>query len=162
MTARPDRRAAHRRGEAGDAAAEDEEVGRVLGHEEVGLAEGAPSYGATSRIECIVGWLSSSTCTTTGSYAGELRLVVLRVGDHDHLVAGVHEPRRRAVEDHVARAAADHVGLEAGAVVDVEHVHLLVLADVGELHQARVEGDRPDVVEIGAGDGRAGGSSTSS
>ena len=35
-----------------------------------------------------------------------------------------------------------------------EHVHLLVLTDVGQLHQAGVEGDRADVVEIGTGDGR--------
>ena len=27
----------------------------------------APSYGATSRTECTVGWLCSSTCTTSGS-----------------------------------------------------------------------------------------------
>ena len=41
------------------------------------------------------------------------------------------------------------VRLEARAVVDVEDVHLLVLEDVGELHQHRIEGDRADVVEIG-------------
>ena len=69
------------------------------------------------------------------------------------LSPGMHEPGGGAVEDHVAGTAGDDVGLEARAVVDVEHVHLLVLADVGELHQAGVERDRPDVVEIGTGDG---------
>ncbi len=58
----------HRGRQAGDAAAEHEDVGREIGHREVGLAEVAPSYGATSRTECIVGRLSASTCTTTGSY----------------------------------------------------------------------------------------------
>ena len=65
----------------------------------------------------------------------------------------MHEPGGGAVHDDVAGATPDHVGLEAGAVVDVEHVHLLVLEEVGELHEARVERDRPDVVEIGTGDG---------
>src|SRR5439155_15683556 len=85
----------------------------------------------------------------------QLGLVVLRVRDDDHLVAGVHEASRGTVEDDVAGTARDHIRFEAGTVVDVEHVHLLVLSDVGELHQPRVEGDRSDVVEIGAGDGGA-------
>ena len=63
----PSRRARTAADKPGDAAAEHEEVGRGIGHGEVGLAEVAPSYGATSRTECIVGRLSASTCTTTGS-----------------------------------------------------------------------------------------------
>src|SRR5262245_53334101 len=84
----------------------------------------------------------------------ELRLVVLGVADDDHAVARVHEAGGGAVEDDVAATAADDVRLEAGAVVDVEHVHLLVLEQVGELHEARVEGDRAHVVQVRAGDGR--------
>ena len=59
-----------------------------------------------------------------------------------------------------AALARDRVGLEAGAVVDVEHVHLLVLADVGGVEQVRVDRDRAHVVQVGAGDRRRGGSST--
>src|SRR4029077_7941980 len=62
-------------------------------------------------------------------------------------------PRGGAFHEDATRPAAEDVGLEARAVVDVEHVHLLVLTDVGELHQAGVEGDRTDVVEIGTRDG---------
>src|SRR5262245_51689749 len=83
----------------------------------------------------------------------ELRFVVVRVADDDDLVTGVHEPRGRAIDDHVAGTTADDVGLETRTVVDVEHGHLLVLDDVGELHEARVECDRTDVVEIRAGHG---------
>ena len=64
----------------------------------------------------------SSTCTICGAYAGELGLVVVGVRDDDHAVAGLHEPGRGAVEDHVAGSARHRVRLEAGAVVDVEHV----------------------------------------
>src|SRR4051812_49580214 len=54
--------------------------------------------------------------------------VVLRVGDDDDRVAAVHEARGRAVDLHLARAApaGDRVGLEAGAVVDVDDMYLLV------------------------------------
>ena len=48
----------------------------------------------------------------------------------------MHQAGGGAVEADVAGPTGDDVGLEAGAVVDVEDVHLLVLADVGELHQA--------------------------
>ena len=56
----------------------------------------------------------------------------------------------------VARAAlaGDRVGLEAGAVVDVHDVDLLVLEDVGGLQQVRVDRDRPDVVQVAVGDRR--------
>src|SRR5439155_4258422 len=70
------------------------------------------------------------------------------------LVARVHEAGGRTVQDDVTGTTRDHVGLEPRAVVDVEDVHLFVLADVGELHQAGVERDRADVIEVGTGDGR--------
>src|SRR3954451_13620664 len=82
-----------------------------------------------------------------------LRAVVLAVGDDDDRVAAVHEPGRGAVDLHVAGAPdpGDGVRLEAGAVVDVDDVHLLVLEDVGGLEQVRVDGDRADVVQIAVG-----------
>ena len=54
-----------------------------------------------------------------------------------------------------AALAGDRVGLEAGAVVDVDDVHLLVLADVGGLEQVGVDGDRADVVQVAVGHRRA-------
>ena len=83
----------------------------------------------------------------------ELLLGVRRVRDHDHRVARVHEPRGRAVHLDLAAAARarDRVGLEARAVVDVDHVHLLVLADVGGVEQVLVDRDRADVVQVAAG-----------
>src|SRR4051812_15041912 len=82
-----------------------------------------------------------------------LRAVVGRVGDDDDRVAAVDEPGRGAVDLHVARAAlaGDGVGLEAGAVVDVDDGHLLVLEDVGGLEEVGVYGDRADVMQIAAG-----------
>ena len=44
---------------------------------------------------------------------------------------------------------------KARAVVDVEHVDLLVLADVGRLEQVGVDRDRAHVVQVGVGDRRA-------
>src|SRR5436190_7518887 len=82
-----------------------------------------------------------------------LRAVVGRVGDDDDGVAAVDEPRGGAVDLHLAGAAlaGDRVGLEAGAVVDVDDGHLLVLEDVGGLEQVGVDGDRPDVVQVAVG-----------
>ena len=53
----------------------------------------------------------------------------------------------------VARAAlaGDRVRLEAGAVVDVDDVHLLVLEDVGGVEQVAVDRDRADVVQVAVG-----------
>src|SRR3979411_1120752 len=64
-------------------------------------------------------------------------------------------PTSRPVSLDVARAAlaGDRVGLEAGAVVDVHDVNLLVLADVRGLEQLGVKRDRPDVVQIAVGHG---------
>src|SRR5205085_8521472 len=70
------------------------------------------------------------------------------------LVARLHEAGGRPVEAHLAPTPGDGVGLEAGAVVDVEHGDLLPLADVGHLHESGVEGDRTHVVEVGVGDRR--------
>ena len=67
----------------------------------------------------------------------------------------MHEPRGGAVDLDVARAAlpGDRVGLEAGAVVDVDNVHLLVLEDVRGLEQVRVDRDRADIVQVAVGHG---------
>src|SRR4051794_12481299 len=71
--------------------------------------------------------------------AVELALVVGRVGDDDDGVAAVHEASGGAVDTERAGSslAGDGVGLEAGAVVDVHDVHLLVLADVRGLEKVR-------------------------
>src|ERR1019366_8345501 len=44
---------------------------------------------------------------------------------------------------------------KARAIVDVDNVHLLVLEDVGGLQQIGVDRDRPHVVQVAIGDGRA-------
>ena len=68
----------------------------------------------------------------------------------------VDQARGGAVDLHRPRPplAGDRVGLEARAVVDVEHVHLLVLEDVGRAQQIRVDRDRADVVQVAVGDRR--------
>ena len=88
---------------------------------------------------------------------GELGLVVVGVADDDHPVARRHQPGGGAVEAEVARAslAGDHVGLEAGAVVDVDDGHLLAVEQVGELHELDVDRDRTHVVQVGIGHGGA-------
>ena len=69
-------------------------------------------------------------------------------------VPAVHQPGGRAVDADLAGAApaGDRVGLEAGAVVDVDDVDLLVLEDVGGLEQVGVDRDRADVVQVAVGD----------
>src|SRR5581483_4425575 len=81
----------------------------------------------------------------------QLGVLVVGVGDDDHSVAGVNQAGGGAVEGDPPRAADDGVGLEPGAVVDVEDGHLLPLEDVGQLHEPRIERDRADVVEVGPG-----------
>ena len=71
-----------------------------------------------------------------GARSRRARLLVVGVGDDDHLVAGVDQAGGRAVEAHLAGPPEDGVGLEAGAVVDVEHGDLLVLEDVGRRHRS--------------------------
>jgi hypothetical protein len=89
-----------------------------------------------------------------GLVALELGGLVVGVADHDDAIAGLHQPGGGAVEAHVARAppAADRVGLEPGAVVDVDDGNLLVLEDVGGLQQVGIDGDRAHVVQVGVGD----------
>src|SRR5690606_4162348 len=63
--------------------------------------------------------------------------------------------RGRAVDrDHAAAVlAADGVGDEALAVVHVVDVHLLVLADAGDVEQPPIDGARALVMELGMGHG---------
>ena len=79
----------------------------------------------------------------------------LAVADQDHDVAGVHQPGRGAVDaEHAAAAlAGDRVGLQPGAVGDVDDVHELAGQQVGGVEQVLVDGDRADVVQVGLGDG---------
>src|SRR3954447_1395185 len=87
------------------------------------------------------------------SVVHQLRLVVAGVRDDEDHVAAVHQPRGGAVDLHLPRAAltGDRVRLEPRAVVHVEDVDLLVLADVRGLEQIWVHGDRPDVVQVAVG-----------
>ena len=87
----------------------------------------------------------------------DLVAVHQRIAHDDDLVARGHAARRRAVEaDHATAAlACDDVGLEALAVVDVDDLHLLVLADARSLHQVLVDGDAANVVKLGLDDGCA-------
>ena len=55
--------------------------------------------------------------------------------------------------DSAAAYAPYRIRHEALAVGDVPDVHLLVLAQVGRVEQVLVDGDRPDVVEVGLGHG---------
>src|SRR5262249_30794204 len=78
-------------------------------------------------------------------------LAVGRTADDDHAVTRLHQTGRATVQDDIARGGLHRVGLEARAVVDVEHMHLFELVDVGQAHQFGVERDRSDVVEARAG-----------
>ena len=79
-----------------------------------------------------------------------------RVGDHDHLVARLHQPRGRAVDpdDPAAPRRLDDIGGEARARGDVEHVHLLVRQEGGGVQEVAVDGDGAFVLEVGLGHGR--------
>ena len=54
-----------------------------------------------------------------------------------------------------AARAGDRVGLEPGAVGDVDDVHQLAGQQVGGVEQVLVDGDRADVVQVGLCHGRA-------
>src|SRR3954468_22368826 len=89
----------------------------------------------------------------TGLVVLHVGSVVLPVADDDDRVATMDQARGGTVDLHLpgAALAGDGVRLEAGAVVDVDDVHLLVLEDVGGLEQVGVDGDRPDVVQVAVG-----------
>ena len=80
-----------------------------------------------------------------------LFLVHLPVGDEDDEVAWVHQPGRGAIDADDARAARawNDVGLEAGAVRDVDDGHFLARVEVCGVEQVLVDRDRTDVVQVG-------------
>ena len=80
-----------------------------------------------------------------------LGVLHLRVGDEDDAVTGMHEAGSGAVDadDAGATLAGDRVGLEPGAVVDVDDVHELAGQQVGGVEQVLVDGHRADVVQVG-------------
>lgn len=55
-------------------------------------------------------------------------------------------------DDATALFATDRVSDETLAVVDVEDVHLLVLADAGDIEQASIDRTRTFVMQLGVGD----------
>src|SRR5262249_55216593 len=92
-----------------------------------------------------------------GRVALEVALVVGAEAGDDHLVATAHEPGGGAVHLDGPRAGfpLDRVGDEAGAVVDVPDVHLLVDQHVRLPHELGVEGDAADVVDVAVRDRRS-------
>ena len=80
--------------------------------------------------------------------------VHLRVGADDDQVSRFDEVRGGAVDADLAgvAGAGDGVGRQAGAIGDVQYVHLLVRKDAGFFEQGGVDGDRALVIQIGAGD----------
>src|SRR5690606_28474074 len=85
-----------------------------------------------------------------GAVGGALGLGELGVGDDDDQVAGRDQAGGGPVDADDAAAAlpGQHVGDQAVAVVDVHHVDLLAVDQVGRVHQVGVDGDRADVVQI--------------
>src|SRR5882757_2591172 len=92
-----------------------------------------------------------------GRVALEVLLVERAEAGDDHLVAGPDQAGGGAVHLHRAGSllALDRVGDEAGAVVDVPDVHLLVDEQVRLPHQLGIEGDAADVVDVTVRDRRA-------
>ena len=92
-----------------------------------------------------------------GLAGARLGVVHLPVADEDDEVAGVHQPGGRAVDadDAGAARAGDDVGLQAGAVGDVDDRDLLALEQVGGVHEVLVDGDGADVVQVGLRHGGA-------
>ncbi len=106
------------------------------------------------------GWLSTATIALLvvdvdddRRVGLEVALVVGAEGGDDDLVAGPGQVGGGAVDLHRAGAglAVDHVGDEAGAVVDVPDVDLLVGDQVGAGHQLGVDRDAADVVDVAVG-----------
>ena len=58
-------------------------------------------------------------------------------------------------DDAAAALSLNDIGVEALAVGDVIYVHLLVLYQVGRLHQRLVNSDASDLVEVGFGNGNS-------
>ena len=83
----------------------------------------------------------------------EVALIVGPKGSDDDLVARPGQVGGGAVDLHRARAglAVDHVGDEAGTIVDVPDVNLLVGDQVRGGHQLGVDSDAADVVDVTIG-----------
>jgi hypothetical protein len=92
-----------------------------------------------------------------GNEGASLGVIQDRVADDDDEVAGVHQARGRPIDsdDPAAGRPLDDIGLQAGAVVDVNDMDLLPGKKVGCPHELRVHRHRSHVVQVGLGDGRA-------
>jgi len=92
-----------------------------------------------------------------GLVVARLALVHAGVADDEQLVALHAQPRRAAVgaDDPAAGLALEHVGLEARAVVEVDHLDLLVGQQVGQLEQVAVDGQAAHVPQVALGHGGA-------
>ena len=76
------------------------------------------------------------------------------IGDDDDGIAHLDPAGSSSVETDAATAAlaADDIGLEAFAVVVVEHLDLLAGNEIGGIHEVLVDGDAAHIVKIGLGD----------
>ncbi len=81
------------------------------------------------------------------------------VSQDDNDIALDAQAGRGAVEADIAVAFLpfDSVGGKARAVIDVQHVHLLVRENIGGTQEFLIDGDAAFVVDIGVSDARPGG-----
>jgi hypothetical protein len=82
-----------------------------------------------------------------------LHRVHLGIGDDDNAVAHLGETRGSAVDAKLAGTARcrDGVGREPLAIIDVEHIDLLIGQDAGGFQQVQVDRDRAFIVKVGLG-----------
>lgn len=89
--------------------------------------------------------------------AFQLPIIVAGVAEDDHDVAFLHQSCGCSIYLHLTGAGLtrDCVGLKAGAVVDIDHVHGLEFEDMGQSHQLGVDGQRAYVIEVAGRDSGA-------
>jgi hypothetical protein len=78
----------------------------------------------------------------------------IRIGDNDNDIAFYCQAGGGAVKAYVAFAffPFDGVSCETRAVVDVQHMHLLVRNDIGCPQELLIDGDAALIIDVGIGD----------
>ena len=86
-----------------------------------------------------------------GLQATRRGIVEQAVADDDYQVSLVDQASSGAVDadDPAAARALNDIGLDPGAVGDVDDRHLFALDQVGRFHQRGVERDRANVIQVG-------------
>lgn len=76
------------------------------------------------------------------------------VADDDENITNLYTAGGSAIEANHTRApfASDDVGFEAFAIVVVDDLDSLPFDEVGGIHEVFVDGNAPDVVQVGLGD----------